>query len=87
MIDYFPESRSSFAWRDIFREWRAAETHPWRGFVLDAVIADLGNSNASDGLVPVVQAVSLALQLAYDPPAPAQAPVQDAQLPLEMDVD
>lgn len=62
MIDHFPEPRSSSAWRDVLRQWRAQEDHPLPGSILDQVIADLGNSNESDGLVPVVEALSRALR-------------------------
>lgn len=79
----FPEPRSSFAWRDACRSWRAEETVIWRQVVLDTVIADLGRENASDALVPVVEAIVRGMQVAWD----HLAPVQESELPVEMDID
>lgn len=79
----FPEPRSSFAWRDVCRNWRAEETAVWRQIVLDTVIADLGSEIASDGLVPVVEAIVRGMQVAWD----HLAPVQQTELPVEMEID
>lgn len=63
MIDRFPESRSSSAWRDVFRQWQAQEDDPLWGLILEEVIEDLADSNESEGLVPVVKALSKAWQI------------------------
>jgi len=75
MVHRFPEPRSSSAWRDVFRAWRAEETQIWRCYLLNTVIADLGSSTASNGLVPVAEAISRGLL------------VQADEFPVEMDVD
>lgn len=79
----FPEPRSSFSWRVVCRSWRAEETAIWRQIVLDTVIADLGSEISTDGLVLVVEAIVRGMQVAWD----HLAPVQQTELPVEMEID
>jgi hypothetical protein len=89
MVHRFPEPRSSSAWRDVFRAWRVEERNIWRQDVLDTVISDLESSTASDGMVPVVEAINRGLQVACRGLQVACLPeqVQATELPVEMDVD
>lgn len=65
------------------RSWRAEETAIWRQIVLDTVIADLGSEISTDGLVLVVEAIVRGMQVAWD----HLAPVQQTELPVEMEID